>query len=75
MYLAVDADQDSRQQEQGDKMVHLVDCKDELNMAMLKVILIFRRRGLRKMQIDQKNVANAFSLTEIMLRAWSTKGN
>ncbi|XP_059702721.1 cilia- and flagella-associated protein 54 [Haemorhous mexicanus] len=38
--VKVDADQDSRQQEQGDRMVHLVDCKDELNMAMLKGILL-----------------------------------
>lgn len=55
MYLAVDADQDSRQQEQRDRMVHLVDCKDELNMAMLKVILIFRRKGLRKCRLIQKS--------------------
>lgn len=48
MYLTVDADQNLRQQEQRDRMVHLVDCKDELNIAMLKVILIFRRKGLRK---------------------------
>ncbi|XP_068047777.1 cilia- and flagella-associated protein 54 isoform X1 [Anomalospiza imberbis] len=38
--LKVDADRDSRQQEQRDRMVHLVDCKDELNMAMLKGILL-----------------------------------
>ncbi|XP_077034849.1 cilia- and flagella-associated protein 54 [Agelaius phoeniceus] len=38
--VKVDADQDSRQQEQRDRMVHLVDCKDELNMAMLKGILL-----------------------------------
>ncbi|XP_053799690.1 cilia- and flagella-associated protein 54 isoform X3 [Vidua chalybeata] len=38
--LKVDADQNSRQQEQRDRMVHLVDCKDELNMAMLKGILL-----------------------------------
>ncbi|RLW06339.1 hypothetical protein DV515_00004612, partial [Chloebia gouldiae] len=38
--LKVDADQGSRQQEQRDRMVHLVDCKDELNMAMLKGILL-----------------------------------
>ncbi|XP_064275850.1 cilia- and flagella-associated protein 54 isoform X2 [Passer domesticus] len=38
--LKVDADQDSRQQEQRDRSVHLVDHKDELNMAMLKGILL-----------------------------------
>ncbi|CAN8211290.1 unnamed protein product [Coccothraustes coccothraustes] len=38
--VKVDADQDSRQKEQRDRMVHLVDCKDELNMAMLKGILL-----------------------------------
>ncbi|XP_066039514.1 cilia- and flagella-associated protein 54 [Chamaea fasciata] len=38
--VKVDADQNSRQQEQRDRMVHLVDCKDELNMAMLKGILL-----------------------------------
>ncbi|KAF4791553.1 hypothetical protein TURU_129343 [Turdus rufiventris] len=35
-----DADQNLRQQEQRDRMVHFVDCKDELNMAMLKGILL-----------------------------------
>ncbi|KGL91305.1 Putative uncharacterized protein C12orf63, partial [Charadrius vociferus] len=35
-----DADKNSRQQEQRGKMVQLVDCKDELNMAMLKGILL-----------------------------------
>ncbi|OWK63050.1 Cilia- and flagella-associated protein 54, partial [Lonchura striata] len=38
--VKVDADQGSRQQEQRDRMVRLVDCKDELNMAMLKGILL-----------------------------------
>ncbi|XP_051639987.1 cilia- and flagella-associated protein 54 isoform X3 [Manacus candei] len=38
--IKVDADQNSRQKEQRDKMVQLVDCKDELNMAMLKGILL-----------------------------------
>ncbi|KAM4902054.1 cilia- and flagella-associated protein 54 [Sylvia borin] len=38
--VKVDADQNSRQQEQRDRMVHLVDRKDELNMAMLKGILL-----------------------------------
>ncbi|XP_063252340.1 cilia- and flagella-associated protein 54 isoform X2 [Prinia subflava] len=38
--VKVDADQNSRQQEQRDRMVHLVDCKDKLNMAMLKGILL-----------------------------------
>ncbi|KAL2309589.1 hypothetical protein Nmel_005802, partial [Mimus melanotis] len=38
--VKVDADQNSRQQEQTDRMVHFVDCKDELNMAMLKGILL-----------------------------------
>ncbi|XP_041330192.1 cilia- and flagella-associated protein 54 [Pyrgilauda ruficollis] len=38
--LKADADQDSRQQEQRDRTVHLVDRKDELNMAMLKGILL-----------------------------------
>ncbi|XP_031963144.1 cilia- and flagella-associated protein 54 isoform X1 [Corvus moneduloides] len=38
--VKVDADQNSRQQEQRDTIVHLVDCKDELNMAMLKGILL-----------------------------------
>ncbi|KAM6136893.1 LOW QUALITY PROTEIN: cilia- and flagella-associated protein 54 [Pterocles gutturalis] len=40
MYLTVDADKNSRQQEQRGTMVQLVDCKDELNMAMLKGILL-----------------------------------
>uniref|UniRef100_A0A8C3Y0P8 Cilia and flagella associated protein 54 n=2 Tax=Catharus ustulatus TaxID=91951 RepID=A0A8C3Y0P8_CATUS len=38
--LKVDADQNLRQQEQRDRMVNLVDCKDELNIAMLKGILL-----------------------------------
>ncbi|KFW65229.1 Putative uncharacterized protein C12orf63, partial [Pygoscelis adeliae] len=38
--VKVDADKNSRQQEQRDTMVQLVDCKDELNMAMLKGILL-----------------------------------
>lgn len=74
MYLTVDADQNSRQQEQGDTTVHLVDCKDELNMAMLKVILIFRRKGLRNCRLI-KNIANAFNVTEIMMRGWYEKGD
>ncbi|XP_010290005.1 PREDICTED: uncharacterized protein CFAP54, partial [Phaethon lepturus] len=37
--VKVDADKNSRQQEQRDTMVQLV-CKDELNMAMLKGILL-----------------------------------
>ncbi|KAM6292902.1 cilia- and flagella-associated protein 54 [Porphyrio hochstetteri] len=36
----VDADKDSRRREQRGTMVQLVDCKDELNMAMLKGILL-----------------------------------
>ncbi|XP_062348340.1 cilia- and flagella-associated protein 54 [Cinclus cinclus] len=43
--VKVDADQNSRQQEQRDRMVHLVDCKDELNMAMLKGILLTEAEG------------------------------
>lgn len=35
------ADKNSRQQEQNSTMMQLVDCKDELNMAMLKVICLF----------------------------------
>ncbi|KAM7056788.1 cilia- and flagella-associated protein 54 [Acridotheres tristis] len=38
--VKVDADQNSRQRGQRDRMVHLVDYKDELNMAMLKGILL-----------------------------------
>ncbi|XP_027535729.1 cilia- and flagella-associated protein 54 [Neopelma chrysocephalum] len=38
--MKVDADQNSRQKEQRDTMVQLVDCKGELNMAMLKGILL-----------------------------------
>ncbi|KFV17426.1 Putative uncharacterized protein C12orf63, partial [Pterocles gutturalis] len=38
--VKVDADKNSRQQEQRGTMVQLVDCKDELNMAMLKGILL-----------------------------------
>ncbi|XP_035756904.1 cilia- and flagella-associated protein 54 isoform X4 [Egretta garzetta] len=36
----VDADKNSRQQEKRGRMVQLIDCKDELNMAMLKGILL-----------------------------------
>ncbi|XP_074024365.1 cilia- and flagella-associated protein 54 [Numenius arquata] len=35
-----DADKNSRQQEQRSTVVQLVDCEDELNMAMLKGILL-----------------------------------
>ncbi|XP_037245608.1 cilia- and flagella-associated protein 54 [Falco rusticolus] len=38
--VKVDADKNSRQQEQRGTMVQLVDCKDDLNMAMLKGILL-----------------------------------
>ncbi|XP_063010920.1 cilia- and flagella-associated protein 54 [Melospiza melodia melodia] len=38
--VKVDADQDSRQQEQRDRVMRLVRCKDKLNMAMLKGILL-----------------------------------
>ncbi|KAI6079309.1 Cilia- and flagella-associated protein 54 [Aix galericulata] len=38
--VKVTADKNSRQQEQRSTMVQLVDCKDELNMAMLKGILL-----------------------------------
>ncbi|XP_071892420.1 cilia- and flagella-associated protein 54 isoform X2 [Anas platyrhynchos] len=38
--VKVNADKTSRQQEQRSTMVQLVDCKDELNMAMLKGILL-----------------------------------
>ncbi|KFO12752.1 Putative uncharacterized protein C12orf63, partial [Balearica regulorum gibbericeps] len=38
--VKVDADKNSRQQEQRGTMVQLVGCKDELNMAMLKGILL-----------------------------------
>ncbi|KAM6320974.1 LOW QUALITY PROTEIN: cilia- and flagella-associated protein 54 [Aegotheles albertisi] len=38
--VKVDADKNSEQQEQRDTVVQLVDCKDELNMAMLKGILL-----------------------------------
>ncbi|KAM6383530.1 cilia- and flagella-associated protein 54 [Alca torda] len=38
--VKVDADKNSRQQEQRGTIVQLVDCKDELNMAMLKGILL-----------------------------------
>ncbi|KFV50983.1 Putative uncharacterized protein C12orf63, partial [Gavia stellata] len=38
--VEVDAGKNSRQQEQRGTMVQLVDCKDELNMAMLKGILL-----------------------------------
>ncbi|KAM6417221.1 cilia- and flagella-associated protein 54 [Pluvialis apricaria] len=38
--IKVDADTNSRQQEQRGTLVQLVDCKDELNMAMLKGILL-----------------------------------
>uniref|UniRef100_A0A8C4XJ31 Cilia and flagella associated protein 54 n=1 Tax=Falco tinnunculus TaxID=100819 RepID=A0A8C4XJ31_FALTI len=38
--VKVDADKYSRQQEQRGTMVQLVDCKDHLNMAMLKGILL-----------------------------------
>lgn len=47
MYFTVETDKNSRQQEQRVTMVQLVDCKDELNMAMLKVIWGFRKKGLR----------------------------
>ncbi|KAM9292811.1 LOW QUALITY PROTEIN: cilia- and flagella-associated protein 54 [Morus bassanus] len=39
-HVKVDADKNSRQQEQRGAMVQLVDCTDELNMAMLKGILL-----------------------------------
>ncbi|KFV49776.1 Putative uncharacterized protein C12orf63, partial [Tyto alba] len=38
--VKADADKNSRQQEQRSTMVQLVDCKDELNTAMLKGILL-----------------------------------
>ncbi|XP_040412645.1 cilia- and flagella-associated protein 54 isoform X4 [Cygnus olor] len=38
--VKVNADKNSRQQEQRSTMVQLVDCKDKLNMAMLKGILL-----------------------------------
>ncbi|KFQ02098.1 Putative uncharacterized protein C12orf63, partial [Leptosomus discolor] len=38
--VKVDADKNPRQQEQRGIVVQLVDCKDELNMAMLKGILL-----------------------------------
>ncbi|KAM6425269.1 LOW QUALITY PROTEIN: cilia- and flagella-associated protein 54 [Rhynochetos jubatus] len=38
--VKVDANRNSRQQEQRGPTVQLVDCKDELNMAMLKGILL-----------------------------------
>ncbi|XP_065597313.1 cilia- and flagella-associated protein 54 [Cyrtonyx montezumae] len=38
--VKVDAVQNSRQQEQGGIVMQLVDCKDELNMTMLKGILL-----------------------------------
>ncbi|KFP67075.1 Putative uncharacterized protein C12orf63, partial [Cariama cristata] len=38
--VEVDADNNSRQQERRGTMVQLVGCKDELNMAMLKGILL-----------------------------------
>ncbi|XP_015482778.1 cilia- and flagella-associated protein 54 isoform X2 [Parus major] len=38
--VKVDADQNSGQQEQRDRVVHLVDRKDELSIAMLKGILL-----------------------------------
>ncbi|XP_009989884.1 PREDICTED: putative uncharacterized protein C12orf63, partial [Tauraco erythrolophus] len=38
--VKVDADENSRQQEQRGTMMQLVACKDELNMAMLKGILL-----------------------------------
>ncbi|XP_010560285.1 PREDICTED: uncharacterized protein CFAP54 [Haliaeetus leucocephalus] len=39
-HVKVETDKNSRQQEQRGTMVQLVDCKDELNMAMLKGILL-----------------------------------
>ncbi|KFQ22235.1 Putative uncharacterized protein C12orf63, partial [Merops nubicus] len=38
--VKADADKNPRQQEQRDTVVQLVDCKDELTMAMLKGILL-----------------------------------
>ncbi|KAM6301684.1 cilia- and flagella-associated protein 54 [Podargus strigoides] len=38
--VKADADKNSRQQKERGTMVQLVDCKDELNMAMLKGILL-----------------------------------
>ncbi|XP_074395684.1 cilia- and flagella-associated protein 54 isoform X4 [Zonotrichia albicollis] len=43
--VKVDADQDPRQQEQRDRVVRLVGCKDKLNMAMLKGILLTEAEG------------------------------
>ncbi|XP_030309874.1 cilia- and flagella-associated protein 54 [Calypte anna] len=38
--IKADADKNSRLQEQRSRMVQLVNCKDELNMAMMKEILL-----------------------------------
>lgn len=54
MHLTVNADKTSRQQEQRSTMVQLVDCKDELNMAMLKVILFLRKKSFKNFRLFQK---------------------
>lgn len=55
MHLTVNADKNSRQQEQRSTMVQLVDCKDELNMAMLKVIFFFfRKKSFKNFRLFQK---------------------
>lgn len=66
MHLTVNADKNSRQQEQRSTMVQLVDCKDELNMAMLKVILFLRKKALKTSDCS-KNFDNVFNVTEIMM--------
>lgn len=55
--MTADAGKDSRQQGQRGTMVQLVDCKDELNMAMLKVITAD----------CSKNIVNASIVIEITM--------
>lgn len=60
MFLTADAGKDSRQQGQRGTMVQLVDCKDELSMAMLKVITV----------ACSKNIVDALIVIEIMMGVW-----
>lgn len=43
MRLTVDAVKNSRRREQRDTVMQLINCKAELNMTMLKVILFSRK--------------------------------
>lgn len=59
MFLTADAGKDSRQGQRG-TMVQLIDCKDELNMAMLKVITAD----------CSKSIVNALIVIEITMGVW-----